>query len=162
MYKIPVLPSVHRWATVCPASTILLFLRFGSAWCQGLPAVWVLSMVRPWSVSFSGLLLPFLSPNQIGPFWYKWKSGMRLGYSKNINSHLNLVGSPGPCPQEVENHLFPRGPAFSVISTDVGTRTRLWLTWSSVFPSHSEAKVWQRTRWYTNSWRLCSDAVRRK
>lgn len=137
MYKIPELPSVHRWAAVYPAYKILLFLRFciwlmSRASCE----VWNLWMVRPWSVSFSGLLW-FLSL-QLGLFDTNRSQVWDLN-TKNINSRLKLLGSP--CALVYKKF---RITCFPKVQHFVGTRPHLWLIKRPVFPSHWVAKIWDK------------------
>lgn len=115
----------------------------------------MLLMVRPWSVSFSGLLLWFLSL-QLGLFDINRSQAWDLN-TKNIISCLNLVGNP--CALAYKKF---RITCFLKVQHFVETRPCLWLIKRPVFASHWVAKVWQRTRWFSNSWRFSFDAMRMK
>lgn len=108
---------------------LFCFSDFASAWCQRPPVkFWMVSMVRTWSVSFSGLLLWFLSL-QLGLFDTNRSQVWDLKVLK-ILIPVWILGETTCAP--VYKKLitcFPKAQHF------VGTRPRLWLIKRPVFPS---------------------------
>lgn len=99
-------------------------------------------MVRPWSVSFSGLLLWFLSL-QLGLFDTNASQVWDLN-TKNINSRLKLVGSP--CALVYKKF---RITCFPKVQHFVGQG----LTFDSSKDLSFHPTEWQRfgTRWFTTA-----------
>lgn len=99
--------------------------------------VWMLLMVRPWSVSFSGPLLWFLSLQL--SFFVTNRSQVWDFNTKNIKSCWKLVGSP--CALVYKKF---RITCFPKVQHFVGTRPRLWLIKRPVLTSNWVAKIWDK------------------
>lgn len=106
VYRITVLPPVHRWAGVCPVYRALWF--FGLSICLGLRGLfgrywWV---CHSWWASVGLLIFELL----VGVLWDKWKGTYKSWMlttstwkkKKRENFHSNLTGKLWPWLQQEE------------------------------------------------------------
>lgn len=142
VYRITVLPPVHRWAGVCPVYRALWF--FGLSICLGLRGLfgrywWV---CHSWWASVGLLIFELL----VGVLWNKWKGTYKSWMLTTSTWKKKKREFPfesdrktvtlTPTRRKSQNHLFPRGSAFTVNSADLGTRTSFGCAEPSISLSH--------------------------